>query len=265
MISPRIVKCKFCNTTILMRFQMGYFDIPFDFVCPNCGVHIDGIQNTVQNQDIEIHNASIIEIKEPVADYYLNLSVELPSRKISKYTSYEDIIREGFSPFLMSSQLYGDDYESLTQSISTFLNFKAKLWPKLAPLYDLFLNKRIELLAPRLQEFSKAYKIFNELDARMALHQLLVKMFFKILPLNSLKDFMETSKKINERDTLIKVFELIHKIGGEDFFDKNTKRVLKIFNRWIDNFEKFAPIVMLSLGNAKNKIDKILLAFQQLA
>ena len=106
MISPRIVKCKFCNTTILMRFQMGYFDIPFDFVCPNCGVHINGTQNTVQNQDIEIYNASIIETKEPVADYYLNLSVELPSRKICKYTSYDKIIREGFSPFLMASQLY---------------------------------------------------------------------------------------------------------------------------------------------------------------
>ena len=256
MISPRIGKCKFCNTTILMRFQMGYFDIPFDFVCPNCGVHINGIQNTVQNQDIEIHNASILETKEPVADYYLNLSVELPSRKISKYTSYDDIIQEGFSPFLMTSQLYGDNYESITRSISLFLNFKREFWPKITPLYDLFFNKQIELMKPQLQIYSKAYNIINELDARMSLHQLLVNMFFIILPPDSLNEFMDTSKKINERKTLIKVVELIHRIGGEEFFDKNTKRIVKIFNRWIDNFEKFAPIVMLSLGNAKNKIDK---------
>ncbi len=256
MISPRIVKCNFCNTTILMRFQMGYFDIPFDFVCPNCGVHINGFQNTVQNQDIEIHNASIIETKEPVADYYLNLSVELPSRKISKYTSYDDIIREGFSPFLMTSQLYGDNYESITRSISLFLNLKREFWPKITPLYDLFFNKQIELMKPQLQIYSKAYNIINELDARMSLHQLLVKMFFKILPPDSLNEFIDTSKKINERKTLIKVIELIHRIGGEEFFNKNTKRIVKIFNRWIDNFEKFAPIVMLSLGNAKNKIDK---------
>ena len=256
MVSPRIVKCKFCNTTILMRFQMGYFDIPFDFVCPNCGVHINGIQNTVQNQDIEIHNASIIEAKEPEADYYLNLSVELPSRKISKYTSYDEIIQEGFSPFLMTSQLYGDNYESITRSISVFLNFKREFWPKITPLYDLFFNKQIELIKPQLRTYSKAYNIINELDARMSLHQLLVKMFFKILPPDSLNEFMDTSKKITEEKMLLKAMELMHKVDGENFFDKNTKRIIKIFNRWVELFEKFIPVVMLSLGNAKNKIDR---------
>lgn len=256
MISPRIVKCKFCNTTILMRFQMGYFDIPFDFVCPNCGVHINGTQNTVQNQDIEIYNASIIETKEPVADYYLNLSVELPSRKICKYTSYDKIIREGFSPFLMASQLYGDNYESITRNISLFLNFKREFWPKIIPLYDLFFNGKIELMKPQLQIYSKAYNIINKLDAKMSLHQLLVKMFFTILPPDSLNEFTDTSKKINEEKMLFKAIELIYKVGGEDFFDKNAKRIIKIFNRWVELFEKFIPVIMLSLGNVKNKIDK---------
>lgn len=256
MVSSRIAKCEFCDTKILMRFQMGYFDIPFDYVCPSCGVHINGIQNTVHNQDIEIHNSSLIETKETEADYYLNLSVELPSRKISKFTSYDEIIREGFSPFLMTYQLYGDNYESITRRISNFLNFKREIWPKIIPLYDLFFNKQTELLKPRLQIYSKAYNVINELDARMSLHQLLVKTFFEILPPDSLNEFMDTSKKITGEKMLLKAKELILKVGGEDFFDKNNRRIIKVFNRWVELFEKFIPVVMLSLGNAKNKIDK---------
>ena len=256
MVNSKIAKCEFCNTTILMRFQMGYFDIPFDFACPKCGVHINGKQNIVNNQHIEINNAQIINVDRFEADYYLNLSIELPSRKIDKYKSYDEITKDGFSPFLMTSQLYGDNYENITRCVSVFLTYKTMLWPNLIPLYDLLFNKQIELLKPKLQEYSKAYTIVNELDASMALHQLLVRTFFEILPPNYLNEFMAASKKITKEKMLLKSIEVIQKVGGNEFFDKNTKRVIKIFGRWVDLFEKFAPVVMLSMGNAKNKFDK---------
>ena len=34
------VRCNYCKTKLRFRFQMGYFDIPFDICCPTCGIHI---------------------------------------------------------------------------------------------------------------------------------------------------------------------------------------------------------------------------------
>ncbi len=48
MVDSVLVKCQYCNTTVLLRFQMGYFDIPFDICCPNCGVHISGMRKLVE-------------------------------------------------------------------------------------------------------------------------------------------------------------------------------------------------------------------------
>lgn len=38
MVDNVFVQCNYCKTKIRMRFQMGFFDIPFDFCCPGCGV-----------------------------------------------------------------------------------------------------------------------------------------------------------------------------------------------------------------------------------
>ena len=43
MVDNVFIQCDYCKAKIRMRFQMGYFDIPFDFPCPKCGVHIHGL------------------------------------------------------------------------------------------------------------------------------------------------------------------------------------------------------------------------------
>ena len=60
MIKRSVVKCDFCKEKILLRFQMGYFDIPFDFYCPNCGISISGTKLINSNRLI-LNNAQNIE------------------------------------------------------------------------------------------------------------------------------------------------------------------------------------------------------------
>ena len=52
MIKSTITKCNFCNEKILLRFQIGYFDIPFDFSCPNCDISIYGIKKIDENMSL---------------------------------------------------------------------------------------------------------------------------------------------------------------------------------------------------------------------
>ena len=61
MMDGKLVKCNYCNTTVLLRFQMGYFDIPFDICCPNCKVHISGIRAITKQHRFDIKNANVVD------------------------------------------------------------------------------------------------------------------------------------------------------------------------------------------------------------
>lgn len=60
MIDRKIAQCNYCKTKIGLRFQMGYFDIPFDFRCPECGVRIHGIRKITADDSLNLNNARII-------------------------------------------------------------------------------------------------------------------------------------------------------------------------------------------------------------
>ena len=60
MIKHSIIKCNFCEEKIFLRFQIGCFDIPFDFYCPNCGVSINGTQFIDKNEFV-VNNAMEID------------------------------------------------------------------------------------------------------------------------------------------------------------------------------------------------------------
>lgn len=61
MVDNVFAQCNYCKTKIRMRFQMGFFDIPFDFCCPGCGVHIHGLIELENGFSTTVKNASIIE------------------------------------------------------------------------------------------------------------------------------------------------------------------------------------------------------------
>ena len=257
MIDGINVKCNYCETQIRLRFQMGYFDIPFNFCCPDCGVHIHGIRKIVDNHSFKINNASLIENDEDAFDYYIDLSVELPQKKITKFESLEKLACDGFSPFMMTSQLYEyEQYLILVKSISNFISFREVQWPRITPLYDLFFNKRFELTKKPLLQLSPLYTVKNELDVAMALHQQMVLGFNHILTNGALDEFSAIGKKILQKINPLLVDRLIEKLGGEKFFRSVLKRLTKIYGRWIDDFDKYIPAVMLVLGHATSKLNK---------
>lgn len=257
MIDNTFVQCNYCQTKIRLRFQLGYFDIPFDICCPECGVHIHGCREIVHGHSTTVNNASIIECKLEDATYYADFSVELPHVKITKYVSIEKMTEYGFSPFLMTSRLYGHDkYVKLINSMREFLYFRDAVWPKLTPLYDLFFNKKIELTTEHFLKISPRFVIKNELDALMALHQTTILGMNSIIEDNALKEYMEVAAKITAPAVLPKVDNLFIELGGKSYSYSLSKRLVNIYTRWMDNFEKYIPATMLSLGNATDRMDK---------
>lgn len=257
MVDNIFIKCNYCNTKMRMRFQMGYFDIPFDFCCPECGVHIHGLRKIVQSPSIKVNNASIITFSLEEPHYYADFSVELPHAKITKFESIEKMACIGFSPFLMTSSLYGNEsYIKLIQKMQRFLLFRDSFWPKLTPLYDLFFSGRIDLTQKPFLEISSRFEVENELDAMMALHQSTILGMHSILEDGAFETFIKVAQRITDRETLAKLSSFIVSLGGKAYFKSVSKRLVKIYSRWIKDFEKYIPATMLSLGAAADKFDR---------
>ena len=260
MVDGRLVKCNYCGTKILLRFQMGYFDIPFDICCPKCKGRINGIRKIVDEHKFEINGAKDQECRTEDIDFFADFSVELPHRKITKYESINSLISSGFSPFMMAMQIMGhDDYEKYTQQIGRFIGFKSKLFPRISAFYSMYFNGNIEYLQSPLLKISEAYVIKNLLDASMSLHQLLVIHLNTILPDVSFKEFTDCSQAILRMvrsGSFSSVDNLITLLGGKEYFNRETKKILNITSDLCDMFEAFIPVVMLCLSDKRDSIDK---------
>ena len=210
MIKSTIVKCNFCNEKILLRFQIGYFNIPCDFSCPNCDVSIHGIKKINKNNLI-ISNAKEISEEINNARFYGNFSTEFLNKKVSKFNCLEDIINNGTSPFMNTTMMF-EDYkkcQNIMEKMGKFLRFKESFLNKINPLHELFFNKKIDLIEKPLLEFSENYIIKNELDAEIALHQLITMGMNHIMPSNTLKEYTDSDKEQTGVDT-DKALEIIN-------------------------------------------------------
>lgn len=257
MMDHTFVECNWCKTKIMLRFQMGYFNVPFDFCCPNCGVHIRGTRHIIDKQHLEIAEATVIDSTPEDMTFYSDFSVELPHRKITKYESLEKLVLDGFSPFMNMTQMFeADTYQNLIDHMGCFLQFRDSTWTQLQPLYDLYFNRKIELMKSSVQKIASYYTVENELDAAMSLHQLCVFGFNNILESNTLPRFSEYANMIVRKTPMNQIFALITAVGGYDYFSSVLKRLVQIYSRWISNFECYIPAIMISLGNISEKFNR---------
>jgi len=257
MIRSGVVKCKFCDEKVLLKFQIGYFDIPFDFSCPKCGVSIYGIKKINPNIFI-INNAKEISDKLENIKFCGYFSTEFLNRKIFKYNSLEDMFKNGISPFINTVMMFEEPkiYQNVMKKMSDYLHFKKIFLSKVKPLYELFFNDKLELLTKPLLDFSKSYIIKNNLDAEMALHQIITIGMQHIMPSNTLKNYTDIAnkimlgKEIQETINFIKFFE--SKINIKEL----SKKIIEIYDRWVNDFEKYMSVIILSITDKTDEIDK---------
>ena len=116
MVDHSFVKCNFCKTNIFLRFQMGYFDIPFDFCCPECKVHIHGIKKIINENILKINNATEVEEDLDNIDYYGDFYIRTPNfrekdktyHRVSEFTTQEKDKLDYFKGFKTYEQLKQD-------------------------------------------------------------------------------------------------------------------------------------------------------------
>lgn len=202
-----------CDTTINLRMQLGYFDIPFHLNCPKCKTSIDGkiLLENVDHYEVSVNNAYLVNNCD--SNFYsVELSAEFPTRKIKKkdieIEPYED------TPFMRSLQWYHDGKESqqIIKNTMFFSDYYKNKWYELKSFFELFWNGQNHILYKKIKKELSLYPhlgvkvVSNDLDACVCLHQLLITTtgISSILEENSLPKYTEIGNKILlDRDNVL--------------------------------------------------------------
>lgn len=230
--------------------------IPCAISCPECHVRIFGTWNRIGDQRLEISQAEEHPESQEFPRYYADFSILYPHRKVTAFTSVEDLVKGGFSPFqglarLMSGE---SDFDKLSKRVYSFIRYRDNRWLQVQALEDLYFAGKFDHMNRLSHEMGFPYEIVNEVDGLIVLHQATVCGFINILPVEV--------KELNEYTTLIlsldpqAVSRMVEDLGGRDFMDSTLRRVMRLYSKWVDCFEKFCPTVVVSIIDAQEKFDK---------
>jgi len=261
--SNYFINCNVCETTINLRAQIGFYDIPFNIHCPNCQTHIYGKLVITQESlgiDIQIDNASInSKVEKPYKNMYCaELSAEFPTSKMyfRDFASYE------LPPFIKNMMFYNDDDEAMksTQNAMHFAKYFSNRWKELKVVNELFWNEKFLLLYPKLENEIRNYeyipitKVINEFDACMALHQLFITTtgITKVLDKHELESYIRISKLLTQNSDVINQVQKYTQNITIDF-NNIEKKAFKLIDAFVEVYEQLIPVV--ALRNSKNLVN----------
>ena len=263
MVDNKFITCSTCGTTINLRIQLGYFNIPFHVNCPNCDILINGkvILEDAENYYIKLDNAC--EIDEYENEFYsVELSAEFPTRKIKKKTMGLDNVE--LSPFIRAHNFYNDILlsKNSTKNAMFFSNYYKKHWSDLKINYNLFWNNQLRLLKPKINKELSKYphigvtEVRNMLDACMALHQMLIATtgISVIVGDNSISRYISLANlMLEDKSKLPKYMEYSIKI--ESKLDNIEKKAFKLIESFAKIYDQLIPVVSLRYADKMNNVD----------
>ncbi len=241
--------CNVCGCKIRMRYQVSEDKCPVNFLCPNCKTTISGTMQTIWhygNEDKEkfpwhynfqFNNATKVENDDcEDCEFVMEVSSDLLVSNI-KRNEDSDLI----SPFIRCVSKCGN---KITQT-SRFYNFLSrwnKEWNDIKVNLDLCHNEMYDTL---LKRFPKTYdKIFpRDINAILTTHQQLINFCNKILPKDTLHEFI----KLNNRIITLKSqqpenFEKFTSIFDLTYVKDNERKLLHLIKSFIDMYPLFLPV-----------------------
>ncbi|NTM28298.1 SEC-C domain-containing protein [Enterococcus faecium] len=265
MVGNEFIKCNMCDTTINLRMQLGYFDIPFHLNCPKCKTSIDGkiLLENVFPYEITVNNAYSVDDYD-FNFYSVELSAEFPTRKMKK----KDLGIESYelSPYMRSLQFHQNgtiDSHRMMNETMVFANYYKSSWYELKAFFELFWNEQNNILRRNLESQLSKYphlgveKVLNNLDSCMCLHQLLITTtgISSTLGDENLNNYNGIANTIlADLDNASAYMEFISKT--EKNFTYAEKKAFGLIESFAKIYEQLIPVIILKRSNSLDRIDK---------
>lgn len=264
MVGNEFIKCNMCDTTINLRMQLGYFDIPFHLNCPKCKTSIEGkiLLENVEHYEVRVNNAYLVN--EYDSNFYsVELSAEFPTRKIKKKNMEANFYE--ISPYMRSLQWYHNAKESqqIMGNTMFFARYYKTNWYELKSYFELFWNGQNHILYKKIKKELPRYpylgvkNVVNNLDACVCLHQLLITTtgISNILDKDSLQKYIEIGHTIlSDKDNILAYEEFIEKV--EKNFTVAEKKAFNLIESFAKIYEQLIPVIILKQANTLGRVDK---------
>lgn len=265
MTNNYFLSCSVCETSINLRAQIGFYNIPFNIHCPKCNTHIYG--KIIINQEtlgikLDIENAHFETTKSKVMNnqYCAELSAEFPTSKMY----HRDFEKHDLPPFIRNTVFYEDGKVALeaTKSAMKFSSQFDISWKRIKVLYDLLWNEQGQILYPKLEkelrdfEYIPIMKIDNDLDANMALHQMFITTtgISAALKPDTISKYMNVSELIFDNTFFTKVRNYIQE--NHLHYNDIEKKAFKLIDSFASIYEQLIPVVALRNKNCLDNVNR---------
>lgn len=255
MTTNEYVKCKYRGTIIRLRTQIGYFNCPIFFCCPDCGTEIYGtviIGQETPSIKYELKNAELTKDHESTK-YVSEQSVEFPQRKI-----YPETNTPSLTPFIRAMELYGDMDNSEIKRVFSFIQIRDSEWNQIKACIRLYDNFKLDLVIKQLKNRFPEQNTINTLDALMLLHHWFIPCVTKALPKKTTTDFIEFANKIvslfsNESDAIQNYLEYLR---SNDVLAKGAERIASLIDDFFNMAEKLMPVIITINSGTYDQINR---------
>lgn len=245
------IKCNLCNTPIILRCQMGEFDIPFVFNCPECSAELSGTIFVDKKDHYEFDGISMTSEN---GKYIKELSSEFFTHPI-----YENFDQRVTTPYIYNFNIIG--FEEYQQSINQLRSFfiKKQKWTNIKNNYLLIHNGQWDIVAKNLNQVGLPIRDLLYKPRYEHILPIVEKQKFAILT-QVHHDFVLTFSNIMSETILQDLTKIkfdfehcdmssIHNYFDEKYLLKHINRGVQMCDVWMSNVNAYVPLLIASLSN----------------
>src|SRR5699024_1653623 len=136
------LQCCVCETTYLIKHQIGYRSTDFFFECPTCGIMLSG-QVKIDNESIGVNSkfSNLKQNKEnKKADYFIQMSGEFYDNKLKRANDYSVFTPGSF--ILQSSELGFEKTQHMSNLAHYIIDEIPELYKKCSNVVDLIVIRK---------------------------------------------------------------------------------------------------------------------------
>lgn len=249
MVSRQVVRCEVCGALTLVRIQVGWQEeFPIRFACGRCGILITGMARLdfekVTGPHVHYENAELLT-EHQVSSFHLETSSEFLTVKLGPANG--ELMEGVQTPFMRAFQLMGGDgYLSFSQRTKQFLHMVKNDWPRVRRINELWLNRKLDLLAKDIRDFLPAddFPMRDEFECLRGVRALTVRFLLPILDEEQLERCGTLrgevlSKATPEQRKSVK--EFANHLAERKLLGRLEERLLALTAAFVDRFKYLVP------------------------
>ena len=248
MVQRVYCKCKFCEKTTMIKYQVGFDDFNIIYTCPNCLAEIKGsCTNDEKHACVNFSFENAEEVNQPkTPDYFLLVSREFPTLPIKPY---DESCEYALSPFMLFAfQTHKLTDKSQWKRAGFFVDHNLKKKNEIFDLVKLWLNDKSDILSNNLKKELplEIFPLNNKSEIYRGLRNVFVNYISTIIPENWMSekntfDMLSYTLKANSNALMT----YISKFEENNEFLRIERKLYQIMELFLTSVSGILPAFLL--------------------